>query len=361
MNPWVAGWIGSDGHNAGNYWSISQNIEDSDPLYLIKNLYPDCIFDIRFNTNNRYGTKPMVVIKRKSKTDCDDLVHCGIPIEDKTHSVQFPSNYNEEDAWLYLRGFFEGDGSISIEKNRYPRIGITSSLIWCEGCLKFLNSQAIESYISKDGNVFCLNLHNIEGFRIFIKKLYEKDYGLRMGRKFSSAMKILFLLDYNAQIKRKKQDEKIQNRMNKKIGTVLQSGMSLEKTADLFNTSLYKTISIKNRIIGTRKEISRKKIEKIKDILKTGLVREAVIKKGYGRKLVNKAFIELFGDPSKIKEEKINKIREMLLKGYKINYVTRELKCGEAIVVKERRHLHSSGYPIKVNKKRGTVLGTVPL
>ena len=156
MNPWVVGWIASDGHNNGSSWSISQNIEDVDPLMLIREIYPDVGVRVDENSRNRYGDKPMVIIWRNSREDCIELSRQGIPSGDKTETLDFPDSLSEEDMWLYLRGVYEGDGSISMESNTYPRIGITTSKLWCEKCERWLIERDIRAYTVKDGGAYFL-------------------------------------------------------------------------------------------------------------------------------------------------------------------------------------------------------------
>ena len=197
MEPWVIGWVASDGHNAGNYWSISQNINDVDALYLIREMYQDITFNISFETSNRYGNKPMMSIKRKSQLDCKELTKYGIPVGDKTFTLTFPKDAPDSFLWAYLRGFFEGDGSLSIERYRYPKLGITTSKLWCDGCKEWLKRYNIRSCVSRDGdNAYSLNVHSIKGVKTIVQKMYPQGNVYRLSRKFSTAMKILILLEY---------------------------------------------------------------------------------------------------------------------------------------------------------------------
>jgi len=168
MNPWVIGWVASDGHNDGSGWSISQNIDDVDVLVQIGKFYEDIEWYFSFDGKDRYGEKPQVTIRRKSKKDSIELINAGVPIGNKTVTLCFPQNLSLKNTWLYLQGFFEGDGSPYIEKYKYPRIGITTSLKWCSACKAWLFDKGIKSYISKDGeNAFCLYIHNQQGVEIF--------------------------------------------------------------------------------------------------------------------------------------------------------------------------------------------------
>lgn len=350
MNPWVVGWIASDGHNAGDYWLISQNIDDVDALCLIKEIYPDMSTSISFETNNRYGTKPIVTIKRRCISDCEELIRYGIPTGDKTFSLTFPINVSDDFLWEYLRGFFEGDGSLSIEDYRYPKYGITYSKLWCDGCKEWIGKFGINSCVSKDGeNAYSLNVHSIEGVRRLIEGMYYQDRYYKLCRKFSIAMKIITLLDY---WKEKKNKNIIKQKLEKDIISAINTGMSVDNISEKVSGSVY-TVSKIRKSLGLIGHKSNLKIEEIQDKLKQGAGRESLVKIGYGKKIVYKAFKLLYGDPRLLREKRDEEIRAMILKGDTISDITHKLKCGEAKVIKEKRYLFSLGYDIRLNKVRG--------
>jgi len=350
MNPWVVGWIASDGHNAGNYWLISQNIDDVDALCLIKEIYPDMSTSISFETDNRYGTKPIVAIKRKGVSDCEELIKYGIPTGDKTFSLTFPINVSDDFLWEYLRGFFEGDGSLSIEDYRYPKYGITSSKLWCDGCKWWIGKLGITSCVSKDGeNAYSLNVHSIEGVRRLIEGMYRQNTYYKLSRKYSIAMKTLTLLDY---WKEKKNKKIIKQKLEKGIISAINLGMSVDSISEKVSGTVY-TVSKIRKSLGIIGHKSNLKIEEIQDKLRHGASRESLIKMGYGKKIVYKAFKLLYGDPLLLREKRDGDIRAMILKGDIISDITHKLKCGEAKVIKEKRYLSSLGYDIQLNKVRG--------
>lgn len=350
MEPWVIGWVASDGHNAGNYWSISQNINDVDALCLIREMYQDITFNISFNTANRYGDKPMVSIKRKNQLDCNELVNWGVPIGDKTFTLTFPKDAPDCSLWAYLRGFFEGDGSLSIEKYRYPKFGVTSSKLWCDGCKEWLKKHSIISCVSRDGdNAYSLNVHSIKGVKKIIQNMYPQGNEFKLSRKYSTAMKILILLEYWEE---KKNKNILKKNIERKVVSAINTGMSVEKISRNLNCSISSVTKIRSSM-GIVGHASNAKIEEIQSNLRRGLDRETLVRMGYGKKIVNKSFKLLYGDPKLIRKKRDEDIRAMILEGCSIKDIVRKMKCGEAKVIKEKRYLFSLGCNIKLNKVKG--------
>lgn len=346
MNPWVVGWIASDGHNAGSHWSISQNIDDSDALYLIYQMYPDVSFNIMFESKNRYGSKPMVTIRRKSLLDCSELSLYGIPVGEKTFTLTFPTDVPDSFLWEYFRGFFEGDGSIGIEKYRYPKLSITTSKLWCDGCKEWLKKHNIVSCVVPDKrNTYCISVHSISGVRTIIEKIYHDKVYHKLGRKYSLAMKILLLLKY---WENKKEKNLRISKLDKDIKSAINSGMSASSISETLKCSLF-SVSKTRLSMGFFGHRSNNKISEIQDKLQQGLDREDVVKMGYGRKIVHKAFRLLYGDPKLIKEKRDAEIRDLILSGLSVKEICHRMQCGEGKVIKEKRYLFSLGHDIKLN------------
>lgn len=276
----------------------------------------------------------MVSIKRKNQLDCNELIKWGVPIGDKTFTLTFPKNVSDYFLWDYLRGFFEGDGSLSIEKYRYPKLGITTSKLWCDGCKEWLEKHKINSCVSKDGdNAYSLNVHSIIGVKTIIERIYPQNNLHRLSRKFSTAMKILILLEYWEEKKNKEIDKK---NLESKILLALNTGISVDKISESLCCSSG-TVSKVRSSIGIIGHRSNNNIGEIQDNFRKGFDRETVVKMGYGRKIVYKAFKLLYGDPKVIREKRDNEIRAMILDGRFISDIAKEMKCGEAKIIKEKK------------------------
>ena len=111
-SAWVYGWVVTDGsvQEKSGHIGIGLKSIDKDVLYKIKNL-------MRFEGNiydrtSRDGRKSSTLrICRKSM--CEDLFALGMARKDKTFNTTFPNELPDDCYWDFIRGVFEGDGSVS--------------------------------------------------------------------------------------------------------------------------------------------------------------------------------------------------------------------------------------------------------
>lgn len=91
---------------------------------------------------------PQVLIRINSKKIVTDLAKYNI-VPRKTNTIKFTDNIEEEYISHYIRGYFDGDGSIGIYNNKY-RIAIV--------CNSKIMLESIEKYLRQNCN---LNFKNI--------------------------------------------------------------------------------------------------------------------------------------------------------------------------------------------------------
>lgn len=360
MHPWVIGWIAADGHNRGDMWTISQNIDDADPLYVIRGLIPGTSLRIEKDKKNRYGTKPMVVIWNNDAEACRELVCWGIPIGDKTVTTALPTHCGDMDMWPYIRGVLEGDGSIGIDEDGHPRIEITISKPWCDACKIWLEQRGINSYVVDEKEikgVSNLIIHNVEGARAFLEHLYLRDRDLRMSRKFALATKVLLTVEYGDVLARKSMTRAKRADMIEKAKELARVGKSAAKISKELGCSSVLAIKAVRQVLGTVKERWGAKIIAAEKLLQTGVNRtEAMKKLGIGPALVNRAFVKVFGKVDDYKREmqqrKTTEIRRMILAGEAIFNIHLKVRCAINRVIAEKRKLAAEGFNIKFNKRR---------
>jgi deoxyuridine 5'-triphosphate nucleotidohydrolase len=122
---YLLGWIASYGHISKSKWSIMIKIKDSD-IECLKKLRDIVCEDIpiTIQENNMIG---MTI---NSKQMCIDICNIlKINRGKKSHTVNFPELENDYLTWVFLRGYFEGDGSIRHINRNTPECCITSSSI----------------------------------------------------------------------------------------------------------------------------------------------------------------------------------------------------------------------------------------
>lgn len=129
---YLLGWIASDGTVSKNGIQISINIKDIKCLETLRDIICK---DIQIKSK----TVDMVSLTISSKTIVNDICELlNILPEKKSDIVCFPNLENDDLKWAFLRGFFDGDGSISniTEECRSPQCSITTSSINMRNAIK---------------------------------------------------------------------------------------------------------------------------------------------------------------------------------------------------------------------------------
>jgi DNA-binding transcriptional regulator WhiA len=142
---WVLGWMFSDGTTfPPSTFRIVVHRDDEDVLYKIEKL-----IECSRNYVKRSSKKKCSHITFSSKKMHDKLVSLGC-VRNKSLIVKWPDYLNTQEIWWFLRGVFEGDGSIPhIKKANYYSASIASgSKHFAHGICSFLSEQGIECYIN---------------------------------------------------------------------------------------------------------------------------------------------------------------------------------------------------------------------
>lgn len=360
MHPWIVGWIASDGHNRGDIWTISQNIDDSDALYIIRDLVKGTKLRIEREQKDRFGTKPMVIIWNNSSETCRNLVQQGIPIGEKTTTVRFPNCLSDRDMWMYVRGVFEGDGSVGMDEDGHPRIEITISRAWCDSCEAWLAQHNINSYVideRRSDGVANLVIHNVDGARKFLEEIYRHDRDLRMGRKFSLAAKTLLMIEYGDVLARKSMTKAKREKTVEVIRELVKCGKSAAEISRKLDCPLSLAGKVARQEIGSMAIRLDAKMTEAGNLLRDGMSRGEVRKRlNLGYALVNRAFERVFGDIKtfirKKQLEKTAEIRRMILGGFTVEEIRKKVRCGLGRVISEKRKMAAEGLTVKLNKRR---------
>lgn len=179
---YLLGWIASDGHIGNKKFIIKIHKRDLSILEKLRDIICKEIPIKEYREN-------MVEITINSRQISKDLCKLlKLEFEEKgSHKkdflVQFPDLETEELKWNFLRGYFDGDGSVSINKDKrsdtqVPRCNIAST------------SEKILDQIKDFCNIYCTvtnsqiiwtGLNAIQ----FLTKLYENKNDLFLKRKYN--------------------------------------------------------------------------------------------------------------------------------------------------------------------------------
>ncbi|MBI2654866.1 hypothetical protein HYX06_00380 [Candidatus Woesearchaeota archaeon] len=206
-NAWVLGWILSDGFinktKNSHSFGLKLSRKDIEVLTKIKNLlgYTGKIFinkDFLKRTNKYYEQS---LLKISSKYLVRRLENLGVT-ESKTKKELFPEiikvSDNEEIVRSFIKGFFEGDGSIIYKKNSllFQIVGTKEILLDIQYFLiKYLNLNMVKlTQNIKNENHWALRYRgNRQALRIF-DWLY-RDSILHLDRKYKKYLDIKEILE----------------------------------------------------------------------------------------------------------------------------------------------------------------------
>lgn len=193
------GFLFADGCNLGKRVSLNLSEKDLDMLkklnFLIhpqgKPLYRsekrDSIFK---HSGNIAHTKTNYHLIIENKHIAEVLSSYGC-VPRKTNVLKFPSNLKSEFISHFIRGYFDGDGSVSLYGEREFRINayvsITSTRSFCENIQLLTQNMKIESVILEKNyetnNVVELRIRKIESVISFLNWIY-KDSSIHLNRKY---------------------------------------------------------------------------------------------------------------------------------------------------------------------------------
>lgn len=146
----------------------------------------------KYSLNGREYSRIVI----NSKTIVNDLIRYGC-VSNKTHILKFPNNINKNIIHHMIRGYFDGDGSISGKTIKF-----TGNLLFLEGIenyiLKYLNVNKKKHYspcnknrvnnireLKYNGNKIVSNIFDLiyKDASIFLKRKHEKLLIIKMSKK----------------------------------------------------------------------------------------------------------------------------------------------------------------------------------
>lgn len=137
-------------------------------------------FDKRYNHFNTH-----CIIRLYSTKIVNDLINLGV-IPNKSHVIKFP-NIRKDLEIHFIRGFFDGDGCLQLDKKRkHHRFDFACASIDFVNTLreKIYNNYCINSYIVQEkSGIYRLNIRGLTNSYLFGKLLYE-NANIYLDRKY---------------------------------------------------------------------------------------------------------------------------------------------------------------------------------
>jgi intein/homing endonuclease len=178
----------SDGLNYGGkkrYFSIELREDDAYilerfSLALCPNTPKELYFRDRVTPTSK-ETHRYARLTVYSKKICEDLDRLGC-MPNKSVLLKFPSYLRPNLLRHFMRGYFDGDGSISLTGS----VSITSSHLFCQECSQFLlENLHVKSEVYPRKNYSTISIHQQSSASIFLRWIYKDfDETLCLRRKY---------------------------------------------------------------------------------------------------------------------------------------------------------------------------------
>ncbi len=210
LNEYSSYWLGfiaADGYISNDYKDFGITLKKDDQEHLKKfNKQIEGNFPIQFRTRKEgsymgktFCEREQCSIRIYSKEVVSDLGMWNI-IPRKSLVLEFPKIENDSLMWAYLRGYFDGDGSVYYDKNSNQlRAKITSgSKKFRESFCEYLNKFNIKTYISQKGEGYDCGITGKESTRIFLSNMYDFA-NIYLYRKYKKYQNYKYLFGFNKQ------------------------------------------------------------------------------------------------------------------------------------------------------------------
>ena len=179
------GFIAADGCVYNNVLEVASNIKDT------KHIAKLFRKSLNSSQDTPYHDKKQNTIKYRlcRKEICDDLATHGI-IPRKTFKLEFPTTVPKKYLHHFIRGYFDGDGSVTFNKNRncyrYMFYGNLSFLSELAKYIKYTNR------IYNSGTIYVIDKNSKKDCGRFFKYLY-KNASIFLERKRDKFLEIMNL------------------------------------------------------------------------------------------------------------------------------------------------------------------------
>lgn len=177
-SAWVTGWLVTDGHINERSVDLTLQKQDKDVIDKVKSL-------LEFS-GKKYERSHTETIRIYNRTLVDSLYKAGIPKENKTFDCKMPY-IPEKYMWDFIRGAFEGDGSIGRYKSGLAVNICGASKEFMLSINKFLNEHGVETRVTyKRGNFYTVHASGMGSALRWLYFMYANtDDSIRMNRKFN--------------------------------------------------------------------------------------------------------------------------------------------------------------------------------
>jgi DNA-binding transcriptional regulator WhiA len=149
------GWISTAKHKSYTFGIQSTDLEIPAQVKAILEATHPVVVKKSYSTAHKTAYE----LRIDSKTLVNSLKRHGV-VERKSHCLNAPDSVNQEQLKHFIRGLWDGDGSVKVRRGKYPTLSLVGSfdlIVWvCE----FLKRElSIFGSLEHHGSVFRLTYH----------------------------------------------------------------------------------------------------------------------------------------------------------------------------------------------------------
>lgn len=191
IKAYIIGFICADGYvcERKGFESVQIELNEKD-ISILEYIKNNLQYNRKITLNKK---KKSCRLRITSKKIVKDLVNLGIK-QCKSLNLKFP-NVPQKYIWDFIRGYFDGDGCISVYKRSYygvisnvirKQIAIIGSPSFIETMSNIFNKFELPNSITKQGKMLILRIDNQKACMKFGELLYNENFGLiRKKEKFN--------------------------------------------------------------------------------------------------------------------------------------------------------------------------------
>jgi hypothetical protein len=185
------GLLFADGYNNQKHGLISISLikEDSKVLNKLSEkiyLEPKELYHIQSNLG---CSKPQEKLVISNRNISNQLLKYGC-FQNKSQTLSFPNNIKKELIPHFIRGYFDGDGCIYINKNNYPTITIIGTYNFCLNINSYIKDIG-KIYKTPSDKMFILKLNGKDKIKYFYNIIYKDQECIKLDRKYNKFINYL--------------------------------------------------------------------------------------------------------------------------------------------------------------------------
>ena len=168
---YILGFLYADGNVSNDMYYINIDISEND-IDILDNISSEIYKKKPKYIKRIISDKSYVRLTISSKHMCESLARLGC-VPNKTFKIDKIPDIPHELIRHFIRGYFDGDGTVSIKKKNSLFVSIIGNLQFLEQVSEYLKESDIESRIYKYNGYYYLRIISLRNLYYFYNLIYK--------------------------------------------------------------------------------------------------------------------------------------------------------------------------------------------